>query len=180
MKKYIYIAIAVFVGLLIIGYSNSDNIDELKETVSSQNETITELTEELEHKNSQIEELNAVIEEKDSEIESLTDSSSTSEEEVLIDIDKEDTTTSKKKSTNSMSWEEYKEYKESKKESDTNSSKSAEETKYDYVFNKNTKVFHYYYCSSVSKMKEKNKREITATRDEMINKGYKPCGRCNP
>ena len=178
MKKYIYIAIAALVGLLIIGYSNSDNIDELKETVSSQNETITELKEELEHKNSQIEELNTIIEEKDSEIESLTDSNSSSEEEVLIDIDKEDTTTSKKKSTNSMSWEEYKEYKESKKESDTSSSK--EETKYDYVLNKNTKVFHYYYCSSVSKMKEKNKKEITATRDEMINKGYKPCGRCNP
>jgi len=56
----------------------------------------------------------------------------------------------------------------------------AEEIKNDYVVNKNTKVFHNYGCSSISKMKEKNKKEITATRDEMIKKGYKPCGICNP
>lgn len=49
-----------------------------------------------------------------------------------------------------------------------------------YVLNKNTKVFHYPYCSSVSQMKDSNKKEIKATRDEMINKGYKPCGKCNP
>ena len=49
-----------------------------------------------------------------------------------------------------------------------------------YVLNKNTKVFHYPYCSSVSQMKDSNKKEMKATRDEMINKGYKPCGRCNP
>ena len=50
----------------------------------------------------------------------------------------------------------------------------------DYVLNKNTKVFHYPYCSSVNQMKDSNKKEMKATRDEMISKGYKPCGRCNP
>lgn len=54
------------------------------------------------------------------------------------------------------------------------------EIEHDYVVNKNTKVFHYYGCSSISNMKEKNKKEISATREEMIKRGYKPCGRCNP
>lgn len=49
-----------------------------------------------------------------------------------------------------------------------------------FILNKNTKVFHYPYCSSVNKMKDSNKKEIKATREEMIDKGYKPCGRCNP
>lgn len=48
-----------------------------------------------------------------------------------------------------------------------------------YIGNKNTKVFHYPGCSSVSRMKESNMVEITG-RDTAIKKGYKPCGRCTP
>lgn len=49
-----------------------------------------------------------------------------------------------------------------------------------YVGNKNSKKFHYSWCSSVSKMKESNKYYYTGTRDEMIAKGYDPCKNCNP
>ena len=49
-----------------------------------------------------------------------------------------------------------------------------------YILNTNSKKFHYPYCSSVNDMKEKNKQEFTGTRDEVISKGYKPCGRCKP
>lgn len=50
----------------------------------------------------------------------------------------------------------------------------------DYIGNKNTKKFHYPYCSSVNQMKESNKFYYTGTRDEMISMGYDPCKRCNP
>lgn len=50
----------------------------------------------------------------------------------------------------------------------------------DYVLNTNTHKFHYPSCSSVSKMSEKNKKFITATRDEVIAMGYDPCGNCKP
>ena len=50
----------------------------------------------------------------------------------------------------------------------------------DYVGNKNTKKFHYDWCSSVDKMKESNKYYYTGTREEMIAKGYEPCGNCHP
>ena len=50
----------------------------------------------------------------------------------------------------------------------------------DYIANKSTKKFHYPDCSSVRDMKEKNKWEFYGTRDELINKGYDPCGRCHP
>lgn len=49
-----------------------------------------------------------------------------------------------------------------------------------YILNKNTKKFHYPYCSSVDDMKETNKLEFTGSRDYVINQGYVPCQRCNP
>lgn len=49
-----------------------------------------------------------------------------------------------------------------------------------YVLNTNTHKFHYPDCQSVSDMKEKNKKIVEGTRDEIIADGYSPCGRCNP
>lgn len=49
-----------------------------------------------------------------------------------------------------------------------------------YILNKNTKKFHYTWCSSVSQMKEKNKIEFTGDRQTVIDKGYVPCKNCNP
>lgn len=49
-----------------------------------------------------------------------------------------------------------------------------------YIANKNTHKFHIGGCSEIKKMKDSNKEEITATRQEMIDMGYTPCGRCNP
>ena len=54
----------------------------------------------------------------------------------------------------------------------------ATETK--YVLNTNTKKFHYPSCSSVDQMKEKNKKIVTWSRQEIIDAGYDPCGRCHP
>lgn len=50
----------------------------------------------------------------------------------------------------------------------------------DYILNKSSGTFHKPTCSSVSKMKEENKQSITATREEMIEDGYSPCGTCKP
>lgn len=35
-------------------------------------------------------------------------------------------------------------------------------------------------CSSIKTMSEKNKGYHTGSRDELIAKGYSPCGRCHP
>ncbi len=51
---------------------------------------------------------------------------------------------------------------------------------YDYILNTNTHKFHYPNCSSVKKMKDKNKWEFHGTREEVIDMGYKPCGNCHP
>ena len=51
----------------------------------------------------------------------------------------------------------------------------------DYIGNANSKVFHYPTCKSVKRMKESNKVYYeNVTRDDMISKGYKSCGNCNP
>ena len=49
-----------------------------------------------------------------------------------------------------------------------------------YVVNKNTGKFHYPSCSSVSKIKAKNRMDSDQTRDELIAQGYAPCKNCNP
>jgi len=49
-----------------------------------------------------------------------------------------------------------------------------------YIGNKNTKKFHYPTCSSVGQMKESNKKYLNCTRDQAIQQGFDPCGRCCP
>lgn len=49
-----------------------------------------------------------------------------------------------------------------------------------YVVNTNTRKFHYPSCSSVSTIKDSNKWEYTGTRQELIEMGYDPCGKCHP
>ena len=49
-----------------------------------------------------------------------------------------------------------------------------------YVLNTNTKRFHDPLCPSVEDMKEKNREYSTASREELLELGYVPCGRCNP
>lgn len=49
-----------------------------------------------------------------------------------------------------------------------------------YVLNTNTHKFHYPDCGSVGDMKDKNKQEVEATREDIIARGYNPCGNCHP
>ncbi len=49
-----------------------------------------------------------------------------------------------------------------------------------YILNTNTHKFHYPTCRSVSQMKDKNKKEVEATREEIIAQGYEPCQNCHP
>lgn len=51
---------------------------------------------------------------------------------------------------------------------------------YDYILNKSTKKFHYPDCASVLQMDEGNKLYFSGKREDVIKKGYKSCGRCNP
>jgi len=56
----------------------------------------------------------------------------------------------------------------------------AETIKADYVLNTSSKKFHIPSCSSVSSIKESNKKEFNGTREELILDGYSPCGSCKP
>ncbi len=49
-----------------------------------------------------------------------------------------------------------------------------------YVLNTNTKKFHYPSCSSAKKISDKNRDEFTGSRDELLSRGYEPCGVCHP
>ena len=50
----------------------------------------------------------------------------------------------------------------------------------DYTLNNNTMKFHYPSCRSAGKIKEENKAFFHGTRDELIARGYSPCGNCHP
>lgn len=47
-----------------------------------------------------------------------------------------------------------------------------------YVLNVNSGKFHLPDCPSVSKMSDRNKREVTSTIDQMVSEGYTPCANC--
>ena len=49
-----------------------------------------------------------------------------------------------------------------------------------YVLNHNTKRFHKEDCSSVKDISPKNKEVMKASRQELIDSGYIPCGNCRP
>ena len=49
-----------------------------------------------------------------------------------------------------------------------------------YVLNTNTRKFHVDGCRSIGQMKDSNRQDIDATRDEVIAMGYSPCGICHP
>ena len=50
----------------------------------------------------------------------------------------------------------------------------------EYILNTNTMKFHHPACSSAAEMGPENKKEFTGTREELLEKGYSPCGRCKP
>lgn len=52
--------------------------------------------------------------------------------------------------------------------------------RYEYVLNKDSKVFHWPSCHLGAKIKKKNRKVLTRTREEMIKNGYKPCEVCGP
>lgn len=49
-----------------------------------------------------------------------------------------------------------------------------------YILNTNTMKFHLPDCSSAEDIAEGNKEESSRSREELINEGYDPCGRCKP
>ena len=49
-----------------------------------------------------------------------------------------------------------------------------------YILNKNSKKFHYPSCSSSGDISEDNRAEYTGSRQDLIDQGYEPCGRCHP
>ena len=49
-----------------------------------------------------------------------------------------------------------------------------------YILNTNTMRFHLINCLSVQEMKDTNRKEFVGTREELLEDGYIPCGRCNP
>jgi DNA-entry nuclease len=49
-----------------------------------------------------------------------------------------------------------------------------------YVVNKRSGVFHYPTCEGAHSIYKKNRMEVTATRKELTDQGYVPCGYCEP
>lgn len=49
-----------------------------------------------------------------------------------------------------------------------------------YIINKNTKKFHKKDCRSVQDIQKKNREQYHGSREELLQNGYEPCGRCKP
>jgi DNA-entry nuclease len=49
-----------------------------------------------------------------------------------------------------------------------------------WVLNTSSKKFHDPDCSNADSISEKNRDTVNCTREELIYKGYEPCGKCSP
>lgn len=49
-----------------------------------------------------------------------------------------------------------------------------------YVLNTNTMKFHLPDCGSIQKIQEENREDFTGDRQQLIERGYEPCGSCKP
>lgn len=58
--------------------------------------------------------------------------------------------------------------------------KEADGAAYTFIMNKESSIFHYDTCPDVQNISEENRLSMTGTRDEVIGRGYEPCGNCNP
>lgn len=58
-------------------------------------------------------------------------------------------------------------------------SDSQDAEKVNYILNIKSKKYHSPTCSSINKMAEKNKKDYTGTKADLINDGYTPCQICN-
>ena len=65
-------------------------------------------------------------------------------------------------------------------DSDAENGEDQEPKEQTYILNKNTKKFHKPGCSSVDDIKAENKSGFTGTREELIEDGFDPCGKCRP
>ena len=61
-----------------------------------------------------------------------------------------------------------------------NAEESDKDSAGQYVLNTNTKKFHNPDCSSVTDMENDNREEYSGSRDDLIDRGHSPCGRCKP
>ena len=72
---------------------------------------------------------------------------------------------------------ESREAEDTQTEAGTENGQAAEET---YILNTNTMKFHEPDCASVGDMKASNTWEYSGSREDVIQMGYDPCGRCRP
>lgn len=63
---------------------------------------------------------------------------------------------------------------------DTYNNESQQQTDATYVLNNSTMKFHYPNCDSVPKISPQNYGTSSKSRDELIQAGYSPCGKCEP
>ena len=61
-----------------------------------------------------------------------------------------------------------------------NASSQGASEQQDYILNVKNKKFHKPDCSAASDISSANKQDFTGTRDQLIARGYSPCGICKP
>lgn len=66
---------------------------------------------------------------------------------------------------------------ESSRQSDSKTERGAVT---EYVLNTNSHKFHYADCASAGDISDKNRETYRGSRESLIDRGYEPCGRCNP
>lgn len=118
------------------------------------------------------------------DVEDVTDSATVNNvkelRNMLDEYNNSATSTTKISTTKATTTETTKKQTTTAKRTTTTEPAATEEHTTTYIINTNSGKFHYSGCRAVKEMNESNKMTFEGTRDEVIAKGYVPCGICKP
>ena len=176
-KIGIYIVI-FFIGILILPTENTiQKTDKKTENIIS---TENNKTEKYTSEQTTEESTTEVQTTEKPTTEKQTTEVQTTEEPITEEITAEELT-SEAQTTEAQNIEEHTSEEKTTEEQTTEQQiTELEQVSTSYVLNTNTGKFHKPNCSTLGTMNDANQEDYYGTRDEVINMGYSPCGRCNP
>lgn len=70
---------------------------------------------------------------------------------------------------------------ETKKPTDAVTQTTADSSaKATYILNLDSKVYHHPWCAFADKIDSENRETVNTSKNQMLQKGFKPCGKCEP
>ena len=187
IKKVFKIVIAVTLAILFFVAAPTTELEDSVDDISPPSPTAVTITQTIEPTTGEITDVTTepvtepmTTSPQIKETEALTEPSTTKPTEKPVTKPTEPTTKPTSRPTEPVTEASKPVSKPTEPPTNHSNDNSQSDSDYDYVVNTNTKKFHHPYCSSVNRINDENRWNYYGSRDELIDEGYEPCGKCDP